>query len=184
MSFKFISGSRALDFAETLRQRHTDPVEQLASPSDLALWISASGIVSNQVDIDNNGLAKALQLREAIYRLAQAVMMDERLNSEDRIKLNTLAEHATISRHLPEAGMIEYRGDLDAILSYLAREAMTLTAIDPNRIRNCAHEQCSAIFIDRSRGNRRHWCDMTRCGNAINAQAYRRRSSSNTRRGE
>lgn len=184
MSFKFISGSRVLDFVETLRQRHTDPVEQLASPSDLALWISASGVVSHQVDVDSKGLEEARELRETIYRLARAVMTGERLNANDRATLNSLGEHTTISSHLPEAGKIEYRGDLDAILSYLARDAMTLTTLGPNRIRNCAHEQCSAIFIDRSRGNRRRWCDMTRCGNAINAQAYRRRSSSNVRRGE
>jgi predicted RNA-binding Zn ribbon-like protein len=151
--------------------------------SDLAHWISASGVVSHQVDVDSKGLEKARELREAIYRLARAVITGDRLNADDRVTLNTLGEHATISSHLPEAGKIQCRGDLDAVLSYLARDAMTLTTLDPNRIRSCAHEQCSAIFIDRSRGNRRRWCDMTRYGNAINAQAYRRRSSSTTRRG-
>lgn len=184
MFFKFVSGSAALDLVETLRQRDTDPVEQLASPSDLAQWIVASGLVSDQIDVDHHGLAKAQQLREVIYRLARAVMAGDQPNVDDRLTLNSLGEHATISSRLTRAGTIQHSGDLDAVLSHLARDAMTLTTLDPNRMRSCAHEQCSGIFIDRSRGNRRRWCDMTRCGNAINAQAYRRRASSATRHGQ
>jgi predicted RNA-binding Zn ribbon-like protein len=42
-------------------------------------------------------------------------------------------------------------------------------------LRRCDDPKCTRLFIDRSRGGRRRWCDMKGCGDRAKAAAYRRR---------
>ena len=52
-----------------------------------------------------------------------------------------------------------------------------LTQARPERIRQCADEDCVLWFIDRSRNGRRRWCSMATCGNRNKVAAHYRRGA-------
>ncbi len=47
---------------------------------------------------------------------------------------------------------------------------------DPTRLRTCASETCRWLFVDRSPGRRRRWCDMRVCGNRTKVRRHRQRA--------
>jgi predicted RNA-binding Zn ribbon-like protein len=76
MPFTFVSGNLALDFAGTLRYRETGPEELLSSPARLGEWSVAAGLVDSPPQIDEAALARALAVREAVYRLARGAVAE------------------------------------------------------------------------------------------------------------
>ncbi|MDH3422912.1 MAG: CGNR zinc finger domain-containing protein, partial [Gemmatimonadota bacterium] len=63
-----------------------------------------------------------------------------------------------------------------SLLNPLARSALELAeAVDPTRLRPCAAPDCGRWFVDTSKGGRRKWCSMERCGNRAKAARYRSR---------
>jgi len=62
------------------------------------------------------------------------------------------------------------------LLSTVARDAIELlTGPMAARIRQCAGQTCSLIFVDTSPPGRRRWCSMERCGNIDKQRALRAR---------
>ncbi|MDT7658136.1 MAG: hypothetical protein QOF38_2851, partial [Pseudonocardiales bacterium] len=43
------------------------------------------------------------------------------------------------------------------------------------RIKECAHPDCSLVFLDETQSGRRRWCSMDRCGNLVKIKGYRER---------
>jgi predicted RNA-binding Zn ribbon-like protein len=73
-------------------------------------------------------------------------------------------------------GEVRRTGDLDAALAVLATECIELfRGADRDLLSRCADPRCTRLFIDRSRGQRRRWCDMKGCGDRAKAGAYRQR---------
>ena len=64
-------------------------------------------------------------------------------------------------------------------LSEFALAAAQLAAAGQvGRLRACAASDCDRVFVDRSRGQARRYCDVRTCGNRMNVAAYRRRQRS------
>ncbi len=65
---------------------------------------------------------------------------------------------------------------VEAALSTLARDAIALlTSPQARRVKECAHSDCSLLFLDDSQARRRRWCSMNRCGNLAKIANYRSR---------
>ena len=47
-----------------------------------------------------------------------------------------------------------------------------LTHAGDRRIRRCANDKCRWVFIDRSKGGTRRWCDMSSCGNRAKSHRH------------
>lgn len=47
---------------------------------------------------------------------------------------------------------------------------------DQRRLRRCASDSCRWLFVDRSPGGRRRWCDMRVCGNRSKVRRHRQRA--------
>lgn len=63
---------------------------------------------------------------------------------------------------------------VEAALSTLARDAIVLLAgPQATRVKECAHPDCSLLFLDDSQARRRRWCSMNRCGNLTKIATYR-----------
>ncbi|WP_281286327.1 CGNR zinc finger domain-containing protein [Actinoallomurus bryophytorum] len=78
-------------------------------------------------------------------------------------------------------GGVRHEGDLGQALSTVARDAIDL--VDgpyAGRIRECAHPDCSRLYLDASHAGRRRWCGMAACGNRSKSAAYRRRHQTAT----
>src|SRR5690349_675859 len=91
VEFEFIADRPMLDFLPTLAERgHTD-VEHLSSPQDLSDWAVQSGIVERPPRVDSAGLRRAIDVREAMFRLVQALIDGTGPAAADRDLVNAAA---------------------------------------------------------------------------------------------
>ncbi|WP_327582574.1 CGNR zinc finger domain-containing protein [Nonomuraea sp. NBC_00507] len=175
MSFIFVSGNLALDFMGTLKWRRTEPEELLATPADLGRWAVEAGVTSEEPAVDAADLRRLRTLREAAYRLVTTAMDGRPWPEGDLRVVNEEAAGAPPRMRLTPAGLVR-SGDAGAVASSVARAAAELLGeLGELRIRECALEECTRIFIDRSRGGNRQWCGMEECGNRVKVANYRSR---------
>jgi predicted RNA-binding Zn ribbon-like protein len=172
--FRFGLGDPVLEFVATLARRRAEPIDRLATPSDLSRWLTVAGLTSGPCKREL--LDEARTLREAIYRTIHAARTQTEPRSDDRRLINHWARQPTSAPQL-EAGrrlLLLSPDPAQAALSQLARDAIELIAgPDLVRVRNCANAECSLMFIDHSRPGRRRWCSMERCGNRAKIARYR-----------
>lgn len=177
VTFAFRSGRPCLDFAATLRFRSTPmPDELLRHPRDVVNWAAQSGLVDELAPFPETRLAEVCRVREAAYAVGVALATRGRLPQEGVARLNRAAAVPPPVLELTSRGRRRAYGDVAALLSALARDAIDLaTGPEADRVRQCQRDGCTRLFVDRSRGANRVWCGMEFCGNRVNAAAYRRR---------
>jgi predicted RNA-binding Zn ribbon-like protein len=174
--FRFVSGNLALDYAGTRQLRRSDRTDLLTGPDALGWWAVGAGLVDTPVAVDAGAFAEAVELREAIYRLAVASKEDTERRAEDVDRVNRAAARPPVSVALGRDGRVRRVGDLDAVLAELARSAIGLLGGPlASTISECGAEECTRLYVDGSRGRTRRWCDMRLCGNRAKAAGFRAR---------
>lgn len=191
---KFISGSLCLDFVNTVGGR-TEIVlrDKLNEYGDLQRFGQLSGSLSPaaarrlaRATAGDSGeaaavLARARELREALYRIFRSSIDERRPAVRD---LATLGAELFISRgheRLAISGKAyvwEWDDEAapDRVLWPVARSAAgLLTSGNLAMLRQCAGDTCGWLFLDTSRNHGRRWCDMKDCGNRAKVQRYRTR---------
>lgn len=178
LAFRFVSGHRALDFVATFGDRHREGVERLRQPTDLDRWLRATGLPTSTPACDQD-LEDARRLREAINRLARASMQGKPGDATDIHELNNWASGSQLAPQLDRRFHRHWRAPsaISGALALIAREAVELlTGPERELIRECAAAPaCSLLYLDRSRGRRRRWCEMERCGARAKMADYRDR---------
>jgi predicted RNA-binding Zn ribbon-like protein len=179
LDFRFTSGRLCLAFCGTVGERWRRNFERLRSPSDLARWVVAAGLLWPEPAVTEPGLAHARVLREAIYRATRAGMADKPVTAGDREMINEWARQPDLAPQMAAHGMrasLGSAGPLAACLSSIARDAVDLlTGPDLDRVRECAAPDCALLFLDRSRPGKRRWCADRACGSRARSASYRRR---------
>ncbi|MBB2910504.1 putative RNA-binding Zn ribbon-like protein [Streptosporangium becharense] len=176
MEFTFVSGNLGLDLAGTVGHRRGERVDLLATPADLARWTVAARLLDAVPAVSEEDLARAVSVREAIYRLASAARDGAPFKAADRELLNRTAERAPAGVRLRDGGGLERTGDLRAALATAARAAVELFGgPDAALIRECEAAPCTRLYVDSSHRRSRRWCDMRGCGNRAKAAAFRAR---------
>jgi predicted RNA-binding Zn ribbon-like protein len=183
LSFRFVCGHRALDFAATFGDRYRAGLERLRQPADLDRWLGSAGI-SASIPASVKDLDDARQLREVIYRLARAALHNTTVDLADLDALNAWARTPRVAPQLDRALRREWASSqpIAGALALIACEAVELLS-DAERqlIRECAAAPaCSLLYLDRSRGRRRRWCQMERCGSRAKMAEYRKRRGAAT----
>jgi predicted RNA-binding Zn ribbon-like protein len=182
LSFRFVSGHRALDFAATLGDRYRSGVERLRQPADLDRWLGSAGI-SASTSPSAQDLDDARRLREVIYRLTRAALHNEAVDNADLDTLNAWASTPRLAPQLDRHLRREWASSqpIKGALALIACEAIELlSGPDRQLIRECAAPVCSLLYLDRSRGRRRRWCQMERCGSRAKMAEYRKRRGAST----
>jgi predicted RNA-binding Zn ribbon-like protein len=175
VTFAFVSGNAALDLAGTLQWRRTTPHDQLADAADLRRWIDEAGLLPGGPDeVGAAAFASALELREAIYRLARNRLDGRGFDRTALDVVNGLAAAPGRRVVLTDAGT-RVHGDTAAVLADVAASAITVLADRGVVLKECGRDSCTRLYVDRSRGARRTWCGMDACGNRVKAAAYRAR---------
>lgn len=152
-----------------------EPFEFLRTPADLDDWFTQAGMRTAGAASGDADLAAAVELREAIYTLAWHRLNREELPQAALDVLNSAAADNGVALALGGEGIARV-GDSRQCQADLAREAIdVLGASDAELLRECARDDCTQIYRDRSRGHRREWCSMQTCGNRAKAAAYRAR---------
>lgn len=192
-----VGGHVVLDFVNTVTGRDSLPTDWLGTYERTLEWAALTdafdarslNTLASLRTADRRVAARALtrlrDLREAVYGVVVAAIRDEPAPEQ----LSRLEEHwrnAVASAHLTlSEGCAELQlGIVSSGLEY-PRHLLALSSFDLlrtlplKRTRECASPRCTWIFIDRSRGGQRRWCDMATCGN----QAKSRRHYERTRAG-
>ncbi|MGI8687775.1 MAG: CGNR zinc finger domain-containing protein [Thermomicrobiales bacterium] len=195
-NFEFDAGWLCLDFANTLGDRPASQPheEDLHSYRDLAAWSEAAGIISgdeamaflraaerSQADTDA-AFARAITLREAIYRVFSAVAASMDPPADDLATVNAaIAAAMAHARLVPADGHFHWQWErdpsaLDGMLRPVAwSSAELLAAEELHRVHECAGHDCGWLFLDTSKNGRRRWCSMETCGNRAKARRHRER---------
>ncbi len=198
--FDLTGGLLCLDFANTLDDR-TDvhPQELLNSYNDLVLWSQQADVLTEKEarrllekaaqrpSEATRVLKRAVEVREAIFRIFKAIAEDESPEDEDLITLSAMvAEAQKHAQIVPNTNGFRWdwtdkRSDLDCMLWPVVRSAADfLTSDELETVRVCASDSCDWLFIDTSKNHSRRWCNMKSCGNREKARRYysRKKSSS------
>jgi len=191
---ELIGGEVCLDFANTLGGTREAPSERLHGYGDLVRWAAHAGAIEgSEVEAllaaagarsaeAEAVFARALRLREAIFRIFAALADDANPAAADLQRLNDeLARALPHLRIVPDEHGFDYRfdaadGALDRPLWPIARSASELLATgDLGRVKRCTSDECDWLFVDLSKNRSRRWCDMRDCGNRAKARRYYRR---------
>ncbi len=194
-------GKLCLDFANTAEYRSPaikPEDEHLTDYAALVAWGQQAGALADaqahhlltlaaaQPDAAARALARAIALREAIYRLFSSVARGDTLTASDLEPLNTALAEGLAQARLALAGQQVIwtwaeTPALDRILWPVARSAADLlTSEERERVRECAGERCTWLFLDTSRNRSRQWCDMQSCGNRAKAKRHYQRRRAGT----
>jgi predicted RNA-binding Zn ribbon-like protein len=199
--FQFVGGELCLDYCNTMGgKRGGIPREKLHSYDDFLGWCERARLVDTSQgtllnakavqDADEAGsvLTRALELREAIYRIFRAIIERAQPSEADMALLNAeLAKsmgRMRIGANQTGKGFgwrwAEEPVELDAPLGPLAHSAASLLASDKElaHVRQCRGENCGWLFIDSSKNHSRCWCDMRDCGNRAKVRRHRQKHHS------
>ena len=161
--------------------------ELLATPEDLARWLSARGLLGHGTPrLNARDLARAIAVREGLRSLA-------RVNSDGDAgvsrgpalaALNEAAAGTSVELRFTAAGprfVRPDRGGLDAALgAVLAIAAWAMLEGSWERLKICPGDDCGWAFYDHSRNHSGRWCSMSVCGGRVKARAHYRRHRGGT----
>jgi predicted RNA-binding Zn ribbon-like protein len=195
--WSFQAGNLALNFANTVEWHASDhPDELLNAYSDLVDWARDYALLSPEAaqalaaeadrhpEAAGKALARAIDLREAIYRIFSTVVCCKQPEPEDLARLKEAWRQAMASAEIaPDDEGFTWKwadqpADLEQILWPVAGAAVELLLSDTlSQVGQCADDRgCGLLFIDTSRNQSRQWCSMDACGNRAKAQRHYRRS--------
>jgi predicted RNA-binding Zn ribbon-like protein len=197
--FELVAGALCLDLVNTLDSRlDPAPVDLLATYEDVLRFSQVAGsvdageaaILSRAAHRDPGAalsvLRQTVALREALSRLLTARLDSAPFDLADLAVLNAvLAVAGTHERLIEVDGQLQWQWaplesdgmvHLDRPLWPLARSAAhLLTGQISGALRVCAADDCSVLFLDRTRNQSRRWCSRQGCGNRERVRQFRRR---------
>jgi predicted RNA-binding Zn ribbon-like protein len=183
-----------LDFVNTVDERLAPaPDDSLGAYADLLIWSQRVGILSakhaqrlsrlavQQPRAAQKVWARAIALREALYRILTARLEGKPLKRADLTRFNRELKIALAHARLaPSTRSLEWEWNGQAFDQMLwplvCSAAELLTSAKLARVHQCANHTCGWLFLDTSRSGRRRWCTMRYCGNRAKAHRYYARS--------
>lgn len=184
--FSFVGGALCLDFINTVGARTpSGPLrEKFKCTENVKTWGKRAGVLQAADRVTPSMFARAIALREALYRICKAVIDSHKPHEDDLAVLNReLAKARSRERLRYETRKlrIDFVKGSESLFAAVAKSAADLlTSEDAGRIRACPGDACGWMFVDTSRNGSRQWCDMRICGNRAKARKFRQRSRRKT----
>jgi predicted RNA-binding Zn ribbon-like protein len=182
-------------FANTLERTRGVAVDAIPDADALLDWLRAHDLLSargrategahlrRDPDEAQLRLERFRHLRALLQAMASAISAEGRAEPDQLTELNHILRsglHYHQLRIRPDGNRYEVSqvGDrLDQARAAIASSFAHFVADDaPERLRVCANEGCGEVFVDRSPGGRRRWCDMRTCGNQAKVARHRARA--------
>ena len=191
---KRFGGRLCLDFVNTVDTHDTRIDEKLSAYADLVWWSlllesieepTAAALLA-RADAEPAAaaevLARALELRGALYRLFTAGREGGRAEDADVAVLNRELSRA-LARQQVRAAEGEFAwgweqgAQLERVLWPVLRDAADLLVSgELRRVGECCGQNCDWLYLDTSRNRSRRWCDMQSCGNRAKARRHYQRA--------
>lgn len=189
-------GTLCVDFANTLDwHASANPVETLKDYPALVQWSLEKNFLSpeesNSILAEaarnpqgaSQALGRAVEFREAVYRILVAAIRNEKPDLEDLRILDACSAEALPHRKLILKGdhlfwTWEGLENLTDLLWPVIVSALDLiTSSQLHRVGQCADDRgCGWLFLDLSRNRSRQWCSMESCGNRAKARRHYQRA--------
>ena len=153
-------------------------IDRIATPDELALWLSEQGLVDDLVEPTGVEVADARAVREAIREL---LLANNGVDSDPAAASKTLEEAGRRARLGVrfEDGRPVLASEDDGVAGAVGRIVATVAELAPTdewkRLKGCRDEHCRVAFYDKSRNRSRAWCSMEVCGNREKARTFRQR---------
>jgi predicted RNA-binding Zn ribbon-like protein len=196
-----VGGHVVLDLVNTVTGRDSQPTDWLETYERVLEWAALTdtfdarslNTLAGMRTADRRAAARALtrlrDLREAVYGVLVAAIRDEPAPEQALSRLEEHWKNAVASAHLMfSEGCAELQLDIVSSGLEYPRHLLALFSFDLlqtlplERTRGCASPRCTWIFIDRSRGGQRRWCDMATCGNRAKSRRHYERTRAGPRR--
>jgi len=164
------------DFVNTLDLE--TGVDSIASPDELATWLSDNGLVDDLVEPTTAEHADALAVREAIRELLLGNNGCDCDTSSASETLETAGKKAGLAvRFVGGRPTLAPEGDdtRAAVGRIVAAVAEFSSSPEWPRLKACRDDHCRVAFYDKSRNRSRAWCSMEVCGNREKARTFRAR---------
>ncbi|MBO8202221.1 CGNR zinc finger domain-containing protein [Streptomyces smyrnaeus] len=166
--------------------------DELETPSGLAAWLVAHGLLDRDRRIDPDDHTLCLRLRTGIRE-------ELGINVGDTADAALLARADEALRELPvlisvrggggqdsRDGVLSPAPDLPPIRKALAHLAIAWSELtlagEAGRLKRCAEHSCAWVFWDVSKNRSRRWCSMRVCGNRAKARRHTAKQASATTR--
>ena len=193
--FELLGGALCLDFANTIHEYGAeDPREELHNFQDLVSFEYQAGAITEREaatlssraatnpSMANKTLSAAKEFRRSLYRSFSAISRGKDPSSADLAYFNRVLPRIMQNLRVQAKGrnvVWIWRKDhrnLDPVLWPIVHSAFELlTSDDRVLIRECESEECSWLFLDKSKNGTRRWCDMKICGNRAKWRRFYRR---------
>lgn len=194
--FLFVGNQLCLDFINTQLVLNEQPVDLLATFSDLVTWLVQTRLLTeeNAKKIERQWgkqatgtqtleQARAFRatLREMIERIAAGRPVSqvaiEAIN--DMLRYRVGCTQLIRRNGKVERGFQAESQDANQLLGLLAEAASDLLCTcDLSLIKKCQNPVCVLFFYDTTKNHARHWCSMSLCGNRSKVAAHYRRHRS------
>ena len=172
-------GPLAVDLANTLWNSDGEAFDWLATPGAVEQFCIEHGVAF--ASHDGEAIEQALaNSRSLIRRLFEVLAGSDNEDPADlRVDIDKALADTRARVHF-EDGELHLRNVDTRPTFTLATDALLngleLGQHNPDRLRCCSGEACILWFWDSSRGGRRRWCSMDRCGNRVKVQRHYEKS--------
>jgi predicted RNA-binding Zn ribbon-like protein len=164
-------------FANTLDVE--DDIDHLDSPDSFAAWLRDKGLAASGLRVDEQELAGARRLRDAV----RALLVANRTGKTDEAAGRALAKLAAshkVQLAVDETGKLEPDVSPASDVKYLIPQLLGVIFYAQatgtwERLKICENPECLWAFYDNSRNRSGSWCRMGLCGNRLKNRAYRER---------
>jgi predicted RNA-binding Zn ribbon-like protein len=172
-------------FVNTVHHEQGELEEHLRSPEDLASFLRAEGLASQDLSARPADLRRALEVREAIRDMIganngeepsqEAVDVLNRTASRSRV-VAAFDDHASWRIEPASDGVDRAFGQM------LAAVFRSMSDGTWSRMKACGNPDCRWAFYDETKNRSGRWCEMASCGNRMKARAFRERARERARK--
>lgn len=157
--------------------------DALGSRSSLEAWLKGVGLASKVPASREDGLDRAIELREAIrdvlarrnHGRVTPVVASRFVRASGSLGFRVAASAAGDFQLLPTSTGLGKA--LGAIVAVLIRSDADGSL---DRLKVCANDECQWVYWDGSRNRSGRWCTMALCGNRLKGRAFRQRTVGRT----
>ncbi|HEY0791589.1 MAG TPA: ABATE domain-containing protein [Chthoniobacterales bacterium] len=193
----YVGGQLALDFSNTVGDHaRSDATEKLHSLTDLLAWAEQAGVIQAESAGElarrvashpaeaQRIVKEAITLRGTLYRIFSALSHGRTVPPGDLNLLNAfLVQFPVTLQVIPESKRflcVRQSSLLDEarLLGPIAWSAVELLSSDQlAKVRECAGNDCSWLFLDLTKNQSRCWCSMSDCGSRAKARRHYQRKT-------
>lgn len=165
--FPWVGGRPSLDLCNTA----VECCEVLDDGSLLVEWLALAGCARSGESPADDDLTRIRRLRDD---LRAGFLSHDAATMADLVDtwLSETPGRLRVDRETLEPVFRADPTTFGCIITPILLDALAIVRDGFDRVRVCASESCSMIYLDASRNGSRRWCSMERCGSRAKAHAY------------